>query len=189
LKEVSGSQSEFASKSAQIGLGVSLGEVRRAFNAYLAQSSNAAESKFESAKSFVEAMERLENLILPTEGDLASQITLFFSKLSDISANPGDLAPRAAAIEQASGLANSFNVTSQVIGELRDQLRQSIDDDVAALNRLTESLALVNGRLRASNLGSAPPNALLDERDRLLTEISKKTNVSIQFVNRNEANL
>ena len=71
LKEVSGSQSEFASKSAQIGLGVSLGEVRRAFNAYLAQSSIAAESKFESAKSFVEAMERLENLILPTEGDLA----------------------------------------------------------------------------------------------------------------------
>ena len=189
LKEVSGSQSEFASKSAQIGLGVSLGEVRRAFNAYLAQSSNAAESKFESAKSFVEAMERLENLILPTEGDLASQITLFFSKLSDISANPGDLAPRAAAIEQASGLANSFNVTSQVIGELRDQLRQSIDDDVAALNRLTESLALVNGRLRASNLGSAPPNALLDERDRLITEISKKTTVSIQFGNRNEANL
>ena len=36
LKEVSGSQSSLASKSAQIGLGVSLGEVRRAFNTYLA---------------------------------------------------------------------------------------------------------------------------------------------------------
>jgi len=157
LKEVSGSQSSLASKSAQIGLGVSLGEVRRAFNAYLAQSANSAESKFQSATRFVEAMARLENAILPTEGDLASQITQFFAKLADISANPGDLAPRAAAIEQAAGLANGFNVTSQIIGELRDQIRQSIDEEIAATNRLSESIASVNSRLRASNLGSAPP--------------------------------
>ena len=115
LKEVSGSQSELASKSAQIGLGVSLGEVRRAFNSYLFQSANSAESKFQSASNFVNSLERLENLILPNEGDLSSQLTNFFGKISDISANPGDLAPRAAALEQGSGLANSFNVTAQVI--------------------------------------------------------------------------
>ena len=86
LKEVSGSQSELSSKSAQIGLGVSLGEVRRAFNAYLAQSTNSAESKFQSATRFVETMERVENAILPTDGDLL-QITEFF-KAFDISANP-----------------------------------------------------------------------------------------------------
>ena len=81
LKEVSGSQSELSYKSAQIGLGVSLGEVRRAFNAYLAQSTNSAESKFQSAKRFVETMERVENAILPTDGHLSAQLTEFFSKL------------------------------------------------------------------------------------------------------------
>ena len=188
LKEVSGSQSELASKAAQIGLGVSLGEVRRAFNMYLTQSANSAESKFQSATNFVQSMERLENLILPTEGDISSQITQFFSKLADISANPGDLAPRAAAIEQASGLANGFNVTSQILGELRDQIRQSIDEEIAATNRLSESLALVNSRLRASNLGSAPPNALLDERDRLVSELSEKVLVTVEYGSRYEAN-
>ena len=187
LKEVSGSQSELSSKSAQIGLGVSLGEVRRAFNEYLAQSTNSAESKFQSATRFVEAMERLENAILPTEGDLSSQITEFFSKLSDVAANPGDIAPRAAAIEQASGLANAFNVTSQVVLDLRNQIRQSIDEEVDALNRLSESIALVNSRLRASNLGSAPPNALLDERDRLITQLSEKVLVSVEYGSRYEA--
>ena len=78
LKEISGTQSELSSKSAQIGLGVSLGEVRRAFNEYLAQSTNSAESKFQSAARFVETIERLENAILPSEGDLSSQITAFF---------------------------------------------------------------------------------------------------------------
>ena len=189
LKEVSGSQSELASKSAQIGLGVSLGEVRRAFNAYLAQSANSAESKFQSASNFVKALERLENLILPNEGDLSSQLTDFFGKISDISANPGDLAPRAAALEQGSGLANSFNVTAQVISDLKGQLRQSLDEDVGDLNALTESLAMVNSRLFASNISSAPPNALLDERDRLVTKISEKALVSVEYGPRFEANL
>jgi len=187
LKEVSGSQSELSSKSAQIGLGVSLGEVRRAFNAYLAQSTNSAESKFQSATRFVETMERVENAILPTDGDLSAQITEFFSKLSDISANPGDLAPRAAAIEQANGLANAFNVTSQLMLDLRDQIRQSIDEEVEAVRRLSESIALVNSRLRASNLGSAPPNALLDERDRLIAELSEKVLINVEYGSRYEA--
>ena len=59
LKEVSGSQGDLASKSAQIGLGVTLGEVRRAFNSFLAQSHNSAESKFQSASNFVDSLERL----------------------------------------------------------------------------------------------------------------------------------
>ncbi len=189
LKEVSGSQGDIASRSAQIGLGVSLGEVRRAFDAYLAQSNNSAESKFQSASNFVDSLERLENLILPNEGDLSALLTNFFGKLSDISANPGDLAPRAAALESGYGLANAFNVTSQLVLELRDQLRQSVDEEVKALNRLTESLALVNGRLRASNLGSAPPNALLDERDRLITAISQKALVHVEYGSRFEGNL
>ena len=186
MLEVSGAQSDLASKSAQIGLGVNLGEVRRAFNAYIASSTNTAESKFESASQFVQSMARLENLILPTEGDLSEQITAFFSSLSDVSANPGDLAPRTAAIEKASGLTNAFNVTSQMITDLRAQLRQTIDDEVQELNRLFESAAAVNGRLRASNIGAAPPNALLDERDRLATEISKRLMVSVEYGRRHE---
>ncbi len=189
LKEVSGSQGDLASKSAQIGLGVTLGEVRRAFNSFLAQSHNSAESKFQTASNFVESLERLENIILPTEGDLASQLTNFFAKLSDISANPGDLAPRAAAIETGSSLSNAFNMTSQLILQLREQLRLAVNEEVNSLNRLTESLALVNGKLRASNIGSAPPLALLDERDRLISAISQKALVNVEYGSRFEASL
>ncbi len=189
LLEVSGSQSELASKTAQIGLGVTLGEVRRSFNQYLAKSSNSAESKFEAATTFVGSMERLENLVLPSEGDLSSQITEFFSKLSDVAANPGDLAPRAAALEQASGMASSFKVTAEVVGDLKKQIQETMTEEVEKLNRLLEAIAEVNGRLRASNIGGAPPNALLDERDRLVTEVSKKIRVSIKYGERSEADI
>ena len=181
LTEVSGSQSGLTSITSQIGLGVNLGEVRRAYNVFLASSSNSSESRFQSSQTFVESMERLENAILPGEGDLSSQINEFFRTLSDVEASPGDLAPRAAAIEQGNGLANAFNVTAFVLRDLETQISGTIDQEVNEVNRLVESLGSVNGKLRSSNLGGSPPNALMDERDRLISEISQKARITVNY--------
>jgi len=189
LTEVSGSQSGLTSITSQIGLGVNLGEVRRAYNVFLASSSNSSESRFQSSQTFVESMERLENAILPGEGDLSSQITEFFRTLSDVEASPGDLAPRAAAIEQGNGLANAFNVTAFVLRDLETQISGTIDQEVNEVNRLVESLASVNGKLRSSNLGGSPPNALMDERDRLISEISQKVRVTVNYSPRFDVNI
>ena len=155
LSEVSGSQSGLTSMTSQIGLGVNLSEVRRAYNVFLASSTNSSQSRFESSQTFVESMERLENAILPGEGDLSSQISQFFLALSDVEASPGDLAPRAAAIEQGNGLANAFNVTAFVLRDLEAQITGAIDQEVSEVNRLLSSLGSVNGKLRSSNLGSS----------------------------------
>lgn len=189
LTEVSGSQSELTSITSQIGLGVNLGEVRRAYNVFLASSSNSSESRFQSSQTFVESMERLENAILPGEGDLSSQITEFFRTLSDVEASPGDLAPRAAAIERGNGLANAFNVTAFVLRDLETQISGTIDQEVNEVNRLVESLASVNGKLRSSNLGASPPNALMDERDRLISEISQKVRITVNYSPRFDVNI
>ena len=98
----------------------------------------------------------------------------FFIALSDVEASPGDLAPRAAAIEQGNGLANAFNVTAFVLRDLEAQIAGTIDQEVSEVNRLLSSLGSVNGKLRSSNLGASPPNALMDERDRLIAEVSQK---------------
>jgi flagellar hook-associated protein 1 FlgK len=189
LNEVSGSQSGLTSITSQIGLGVNLGEVRRAYNVFLASSTNSSESRFQSSQTFVESMERLENAILPGEGDLSSQITEFFRTLSDVEASPGDLAPRAAAIEQGNGLANAFNVTAFVLRDLETQISGTIDQEVNEVNRLVESLGSVNGKLRSSNLGGSPPNALMDERDRLISEISQKARITVNYSPRFDVNI
>ena len=189
LTEVSGTQSGLTSITSQVGLGVSLGEVRRAYNVFLASSTNSSESRFQSSQTFVDSMERLENAILPGEGDLSSQLTEFFSTLSDVEASPGDLAPRAAAIEQGNGLANAFNVTAFILRDLESQISGTIDQEVNEVNRLLESLGSVNGKLRSSNLGASPPNALMDERDRLISEISQKVRITVDYGPRFDVNI
>ena len=64
-----------------------------------------------------------------------------------------------------------------MLRDLEAQIVGTIDQEVSEVNRLVTSLGSVNGKLRSSNLGSSPPNALMDERDRLISEISKKVRI------------
>ena len=98
----------------------------------------------------------------------------FFVPLSDVEASPGDLAPRAAAIEQGNGLANAFNVTAFVLRDLEAQIPGTIDQEVKRSESPSSSLGSVNGNFGLLIWGF-PPNALMDERDRLISEDFSKS--------------
>ena len=187
LTEVIGNQSELTAKTSQTGLGVQLSDVQRAFNSYLTDSSRSATSRFEAADTFETKIVQLENLLLPREGDLGTMMNAFFGEMSGIAALPGDMAPRAAGLAQGATLAASFNNTANVLEDLADAAFGELQSKVEEVNLLTNALGAVNGRLRSSNLGGTPPNMLLDERDRLIDEISERMNVTVAVGERYEA--
>ncbi|MEJ6768603.1 MAG: flagellar hook-associated protein FlgK [Paracoccaceae bacterium] len=187
LTEVIGNQSELTAKTSQTGLGVQLSDVQRAFNSYLTDSSRSATSRFEAADTFETKIVQLENLLLPREGDLGTMMNAFFGEMSGIAALPGDMAPRAAGLAQGATMAASFNNTANVLKDLADAAFGEMQSKVEEVNLLTSALGTVNGRLRSSNLGGTPPNMLLDERDRLIDEISERMNVTVAVGERYEA--
>ena len=187
LTEVIGNQSELTAKTSQTGLGVQLSDVQRAFNSYLTASSRSATSRFEAADTFETKIVQLENLLLPREGDLGTMMNAFFGEMSGIAALPGDMAPRAAGLAQGATMAASFNNTANVLKDLADAAFGEMQSKVEEVNLLTSALGTVNGRLRSSNLGGTPPNMLLDERDRLIDEISERMNVTVAVGERYEA--
>jgi flagellar hook-associated protein 1 len=187
LAEVSGVQSELTALTAQTGLGVQLGEVRRAYDSFLTDSKRTASGRFESSEAFVQKLERLQNTVLPNDGDLGTTMTAFFDTLGQVAARPGDLAPRAAAIEMGRTVSNAFNTTASLLDELGDGTFDEISTRLNDVNQNLSALASVNGKLRSSNLGGNPPNTLLDERDRLIDQLSSMVPVSVAIGNRFEA--
>ncbi|MFD1510731.1 flagellar hook-associated protein FlgK [Lacimonas salitolerans] len=187
LVEVSGVQSELTALTAQTGLGVQLGEVRRAYDSFLTDSKRTASGRFESSVAFVQKLERLQNTVLPNDGDLGTTMTAFFDTLGQVAARPGDLAPRAAAIEMGRTISNAFNTTASLLDELGDGTFDEISTRLNDVNQNLSALASVNGKLRSSNLGGNPPNTLLDERDRLIDRLSSMVPVSVAIGNRFEA--
>ena len=187
LAEVSGVQSELTALTAQTGLGVQLGEVRRAYDSFLTESKRTAAGRFEASDAFVQKLERLQNTVLPNDGDLGTTLTAFFDSLGQVAARPGDLAPRAAAIEMGLTVSTAFNTTASLLDELATGAFGEITTRLNDVNQNLGALASVNGKLRSSNLGGNPPNTLLDERDRLIDNLSSMVPVSVSIGDRFEA--
>ncbi|AGI68540.1 FlgK-like flagellar hook-associated protein [Octadecabacter antarcticus 307] len=181
LTEVFGVQSELNSMTSQVGLGVKLGVVNRAYDAFLTDTKRVSVGRFEASDAFVGKLESLENAILPNDGDLGAVMTAFFEQLRQVSAEPGDNAPRSAAVEMGHTVANAFNNTANLLGGLAEGTVEEIEIRLVEVNRNLEALSVLNGQLRASNIGANPPNSLMDERDRILDNLSEviPLNVSI----------
>ena len=99
LQEVSGSQGGITSLANQSGLGVRVADIRRAFDGFLLDRSNATNSSYQKINVFLNNLTKLEDTLLPSKGGLNDQIGRFFSSLADVAASPTDIASRTVAIE------------------------------------------------------------------------------------------
>ena len=187
LEEVVGSQGGVTTLANQTGLGVRVSEIKRSFDQYLLDRSRTATAQFEKLDVYVDQTEQLENMLLPNEGDLGSQIAKFFDSLREVAASPADIAPRAVAIEQGKSLAAGFNTYAMQLDRLKSDIQNNLDDTVSSLNILATSLADINSRILSSGQSGSSPNAILDLRDQTLTEISKLTDITVSYSGRGVA--
>ena len=173
LKEVTASQGGITSIANQSGLGVRVADIRRSFDALLTSRKLSATANFEQTDGFLKQVEKLENLLLPGDSDLGTQIGNFFRSLNDIAAAPSDLAPRAVAMETGKSLASSFNTTAMQLEQLKSNTLQRTDEAISALNTLAAELASVNEKVLSASQSGKSPNALMDLRDKLIEDLSK----------------
>ena len=141
LEEVSGSQGGITSLSNQSGLGVRVSDIRRSFDEYLLDRTRTTGSQFSQMDSYVKELKRLENTLLPTEGDLGSQIGSFFESLQEIAASPADLAPRTVAIEKGRAMADSFQNLAMELESQRKSAQERADQAIEAINIFSEQLS------------------------------------------------
>lgn len=189
LQEVTASQGGITSLSSQAGLGVRVADIRRSFDEFLFDRARMTAGSFEQAEKYLEQLEQLENILLPSNADLGSQIGRFFAALGDVASSPGDLAPRVVAVEEGDALASSFNSLSNLLDKQQAGSISLAQDAVTAVNLLTGELGDVNSRILSSGQSGQSPNSLLDLRDRLIDDIAKFTDITVNYSDRGVASI
>ena len=189
LEEVAASQGGITSLSNQAGLGVRVTNIRRSFDAFLLDRARSTSSNFERMDSYLKQLNQLENMLLPSEADLGSQIGRFFASLGEVAASPGDLAPRIVAMEEGNALASSFNELSRLLDQQSSGVLSLLDDALTGVSLLAKELAAVNARVLSSGQSGQSPNSLLDLRDRLIDDIAKLTDISVKYGDRGTADV
>jgi flagellar hook-associated protein 1 len=161
--------------------GVRTGEVQRVLDT-LAQKqlwtemSGAAYTKVRS--DFATSLDRL----FGAPGSVASldfAMNDFSQQLTRLVNDPSDFSARAAVIDRAQTLAARIWGVAQGVQQLRTQAEGRISDAVTRANELLKGIAETNTKITAADFkgGSA---ALLDERDRMINELSGLMDIQVQ---------
>ena len=91
LEEVSGAGGGVTEISDQTGLGVRVGEIKRAFDEFLLDKVRQTSSLYKKTDTYLDEVKDLENLLLPGDSNLSKSIGEYFNSLQEIAAAPDEI--------------------------------------------------------------------------------------------------
>lgn len=127
---------------------------------------------------FASALERLFGQP-GKQGSLDKAVNDFTQALQTLAANPGDPASRAIVVDRAGGLASVVAATAEGVQGLRTDAEGRIAASVERADGLLQAIQAINGKILTPQGRPVDP-ALLDERDRLIGELSTLMDLQVQ---------
>ena len=189
IEEVSASQGGLTAVASQIGLGARVSEIRRSFNEFITSRVYTAKADFEKSNVFYENVRDLENFLLPSDSDLGNFMGNFFGSLMEVATAPGDIPGRLVAIEEGLSLAGAFRQTAAMVEGLKMDAKSQAEASADTVNLLVDELVKVNQRLLSSGQSGQVPNSVLDNRDKLISEISESVELTVTYDQRGVATI
>ena len=160
------------------GRGVDVAGVQRTQNAFLAR--EAATSKALSAMDQVRAtyLNQLQSVFRTGEQGIGHAISQFFAAMSDLASRPADGASRQVVLARAQDLTLRFRDAGTQLSQLQTTVTQELNASVSAVNGLAASIAKINNDIASARGLGQEPNDLLDQRDRLISQLSEYVQVT-----------
>ena len=177
-------RAEFATASGQFtgagffGRGVNVQTVARSHSSMLTREANGARSLSAMDQARYAALQDLENVFPLGEQGVGQTMGRFLNALVDVASAPSEGASRQVVIARAGETAKRFATSAEQLDGVQVSLNEQLKDVVDTVNTLTSGIAEVNRRIAANQGLGHQPNNLLDERDRLESQLSQHVAVT-----------
>lgn len=160
------------------GRGVNVVSVQRSQDAFLTREATSSKALAAMDATHLERMNDLEAIFQTGEQGVGAAVSQFFASMSDLASRPADMSTRQVVLARAQDVALRFNDAGHKLEQLQASVNLDVKASVATVNGLAQSIARVNQEIaQARGLGQ-PPNDLLDERDRLISQLSEQVQVT-----------
>jgi flagellar hook-associated protein 1 FlgK len=154
------------------GKGVDVASVTRSYNQFLTKQADATQSTSSMDQARLQRLQQLETVFPTGQQGIGYQTTQFLNSWSDLASNPQDASARQVVLSQAGQLAAQFQNAGTQLDQLQAGVNQDLQTSVAQINQIAASIANVNQQIAAVKGLGQPPNALLDQRDELISQLS-----------------
>ncbi len=171
-------QAEFSTATGQytgagfFGKGVDVETISRSHNAFLSREAAITRAAASMDEARLAQLQLLERVFPGGERGLGHASLQFLNAISDLASRPADIASRQVVLASAQELASRFSAAQGQLDTLQKGVAEDLRISVASINTLTKSIADTNEKIASLRSLGQPPNDLLDERDRLLSELS-----------------
>jgi flagellar hook-associated protein 1 len=169
--------------------GVLVAGIERATNQMLIDDARVAGSDSGRTSARLNWVQATERALDDGVGGVGASLTAIFNKADQLSADPGNQALRSGFLASVDEAASAFRRTAISLQSAAGGVAAEAQGSVSQLNTSLTALERVNDGLRRARDGSSNQATLLDERDRLIDEISGSIAVNSSFDARGAASL
>ncbi|PEM04499.1 flagellar hook-associated protein FlgK [Bacillus cereus] len=168
----------------RIGYGVQTLGVDRITNEVKTKQFNDQLSQLSYYNYMNSTLSRVESMVGTTgKNSLSSLMDGFFNAFREVAKNPEQPNYYDTLISETGKFTSQVNRLAKNLDTVEAQTAEDIEAHVNEFNRLAASLAEANHKI--GQAGTQVPNQLLDERDRIVTEMSKYANIEVSYESMN----
>ncbi len=173
------------------GIGTQIDDVIRTFDQFSFSDLQGNTSNLNYNQFFLNSVTRVDQVISDSDTSITNVLAQYFSALNTVADNPNSLESRNNLIEVSKNMTSTFTRLHDQLDLQYRSLNSEIDNIAQEMTALSKNLAEVNGQIQLvwENGTKNLPNDLLDQRDRLVLEISKYTDVSTVQLDNGAINL
>lgn len=167
-----------------LGLGVEVAAVVQKIDHFLEERLRASVSDRSGAEVREQVFQQLEGLVGElNDSDLSSDLTRFFSSISELLNQPESTSARNLVVLQALTLTQNIRRLHDRVSKVRADLDERIDDIANRINRLIEDIRRLNIRIAETEGGDVSQSdavGLRDQRLQALEELAKLIDIRVE---------
>jgi len=157
------------------GSSFAVGGFTRHYSSLIGSQLLTQQSKSSYSDTLVQYTNSIDSLVADKSTGLNTAISKFFNAMGAYAADPTNKAMAGAITGSAKEVAQRMTGMSTLVNQMQSDARNALTDSVAQINTVLPALANINQKIIDGNSPgvSAPSADLLDERDRLLSQLQK----------------
>jgi flagellar hook-associated protein 1 FlgK len=169
-----------ATSAGYIGNGVTVTGVNREYNSFVVTQLLGASATGSALSTQLDQASSIDDLLGDSSTGIDATMATFFKGLQTLTSNASDSSTRQAVLGEAQGLTAQFNSSAKYLNDMNTAVNQQVSQSVDQINTYAAQIAKLNTQITTTRGSTGQePNALLDQRDQLVSQLNDITGVTV----------
>jgi flagellar hook-associated protein 1 FlgK len=161
-----------------VGSGVQITSIERIFDELKATQLHSAATGLARLEAFAAIAQSIGDRVASDSAGLGAGLDRVTSAAEDLATDPTSLPARYVFLNELQGLVNRFHQLSAHLDSMDQAVEAGVRGSTTTINTLARSIADLNAQITVASSAGNPPNDLLDERARLLNQLSEQVGIT-----------